>query len=390
MPSENITKILIYVTIFTCLLFFYSLYSWGAARGSGNSTVYSIGPTNDQLYLVAAREEPGYMTGSTDSINQNFVIISSAIYDLESLAGNTNYVLIAVSPSLQSGSFYVSSGSIDGQSLLARTSGNVGISTSNPNARLVIGPGHFLINSSGFVSIATTSTTGLLTISTISPSIPIVHISTGSTRLFEITGTSVSVGASSMVVTSLVSCDSVDTDANGRLFCGSDAGSGGAVLAGGATSYIQNSSTLQSGSTFYASSGTVDGTFTAYGGINGAFEDSYIFSISTTSNPSDDTWTNLYSFPSVTFKGGRTAHGCVTFEGQQSVGQSVNRYRVLRDNSTEIFNEWTIDQQALEFTHTICFSTSTTPSGARIYQLQVNKDNDTLVHHSFMGFVFEH
>ena len=180
---------------------FLSLILYAAARGSGTNTGRSIGSPAQQVYLPATREEPSTeggspFTHSTNSINSNFTIISSAIYNLENLAGNTNYIqlrgtlqtgatfyvssgtidqtlfvgsmtargtitstsgfvgsgfglynftipasaliggatsYIQNSASLQASStFYVSSASVDGQTLLSRTSGNVGISSSTP------------------------------------------------------------------------------------------------------------------------------------------------------------------------------------------------------------------------------------------------------------------
>lgn len=102
-------------------------YIYAAARGSGSYTPRSIGSPAEQLYLVISREDPGYLTDlSTNSVDRNFIIISSAVYRLETLAGNTNYIQLRVT--LQSGSTaYISSFSVDGQTLLARNSGSVGI-----------------------------------------------------------------------------------------------------------------------------------------------------------------------------------------------------------------------------------------------------------------------
>jgi len=155
--------------LFFCLalvwvLFFMVSVAFSAPRGSGSYTTEGIGPNSEHLYLVITKEEAGYLTDtSTNSVNKNAVIISSAISRIELQASNTNYMelsgstqtkqgglnvqgtlgfnvlqgnatsYIQNSNSLQSSSvFYVSSASVDGQTILARTSGNVGIGTANP------------------------------------------------------------------------------------------------------------------------------------------------------------------------------------------------------------------------------------------------------------------
>src|SRR3990167_8447320 len=188
---------------------------WGADRGSGPST-QCVGSPCDQLYLPVAREEPGWLTGSTDSINNNFIVISSAINRIEVLGGNTNYVLITSTGNfiqdrntLQSGStFYVSSGAVStqfivgGGTLTALANGRVGISSSTPvNTLGVQGGGHFsstITASNFFVS------DGTQLLSTAAP-------------------------------------------------------------VSGSTNYIQNTNSLQTGSTFYASSGTVNEQFQSLG-----------------------------------------------------------------------------------------------------------------------------
>ena len=72
--------------------------------------------------------------------------------------GATSY--IQLSSSLQSGAtFYVSSGSVDGQVILARTSGNVGIGTSAPGQKLQV-QGNILLQASGTPEIRLNNTTG--------------------------------------------------------------------------------------------------------------------------------------------------------------------------------------------------------------------------------------
>lgn len=133
-----------------------SISLYAAPRGSGTSTSNSIGSPAQSLYLINAREDPGYVTDTSSSVNSNMTIISSAIANLETLSGNTNYIQLR--PTLQSGAtFYVSSASVDGQTLLARTSGNVGIATASPTGLFVIGGGTFAAFSNGQVRIGTTS-----------------------------------------------------------------------------------------------------------------------------------------------------------------------------------------------------------------------------------------
>jgi len=60
-----------------------------AARGSGSYTA------GIDLYQIAVRELPGYITGSTDSFNNNMVIIDDKIFLLQTTAGNTNYVTLS-------------------------------------------------------------------------------------------------------------------------------------------------------------------------------------------------------------------------------------------------------------------------------------------------------
>ena len=166
--------------------------TWAATRGSGSYVTLGNG---DRIYLPTAQENPGWLTDlSTNSINLDLIAISSAIYNLQLLAGNTNYIqnrntlqtssvffvssgtvyggvffassstiwgtitstsgfvgrfignggelinlpnastsYIQNTPTLQASSIlYVTSGTIDGQALLARSSGRVGIGTSIP------------------------------------------------------------------------------------------------------------------------------------------------------------------------------------------------------------------------------------------------------------------
>ena len=100
-------NIFVFMFALTALL---PVNSNAAARGSGSYTTLPIGSAPQRLYLVATREEPGWLTdASTNSINQNFVLISSAVYRLETIGGNTNYILLQAT--LQSGAvFFVSSG----------------------------------------------------------------------------------------------------------------------------------------------------------------------------------------------------------------------------------------------------------------------------------------
>lgn len=77
-----------------------------------------------------------------------------------------------------------------------------------------------------------------------------------------------SVGNSSfttpVAITGLAAGQCVQTGAGGLLtVTGSACGSGGGGMTPGSTNYIQNSNTLQTGSTFYVSSGTVSGNLTA-------------------------------------------------------------------------------------------------------------------------------
>src|SRR3990167_4138282 len=117
------------------LVFLCGFDSWGVPRGSGSNTTLCIGSPCDQLYLPVSKEEEGWGDGSTQSINNNFLKISSAVFRIETQASSTNYIQLM--GTLQSGAtFYVSSASVDGQALLSRTSGNVGIGTASPSGKL--------------------------------------------------------------------------------------------------------------------------------------------------------------------------------------------------------------------------------------------------------------
>ena len=117
------------------LVFLCGFDSWGVPRGSGSNTTLCIGSPCDQLYLPVSKEEEGWGDGSTQSINNNFLKISSAVFRIETQASSTNYIQLR--GTLQSGAtFYVSSASVDGQALLSRTSGNVGIGTASPSGKL--------------------------------------------------------------------------------------------------------------------------------------------------------------------------------------------------------------------------------------------------------------
>src|SRR3990167_11282968 len=173
------------LVFFFCLalvlvLFFMVSVAFSAPRSSGSRT-QCIGSPCETLYLPVTQEEKGAVTGSTDSYNNNAVVVASAIARVELQASNTNYVEISGSTqtkkgglnvqgtlgfnvlkggatsyiqnsnSLQSGStFYVSSASVDGQTILARTSGNVGIGTATPQSKLSFG------GTEPFIGMATT------------------------------------------------------------------------------------------------------------------------------------------------------------------------------------------------------------------------------------------
>lgn len=110
-------------------IIYLSYAAYSAARGSGAST-RDIGPTNDTLYLPAAEEDRGWGVSSTDSINNNFIIISSAIYDLETTPGNTNYIQLRTT--LQPGStFFVSSATIQNLFISSTTGGYAGVIPAN-------------------------------------------------------------------------------------------------------------------------------------------------------------------------------------------------------------------------------------------------------------------
>ena len=238
---------------------FLSMILYAAARGSGTNTGRSIGSPAQQVYLPATREEPSTeggspFTHSTNSVNSNFTIISSAIYNLEVLAGNTNYIQLR--NTLQSGAtFYVSSGTID-QTLF------VGSMTARGT----------ITSTTGFVG----SGFGLYPFT-----VPANALAGGATSYIQNTAT---LQASSTFYVSSATVDqalyvgsmtSRGTITSTSGFVGS--GSGlyaftipASALQGGATSYIQNSSSLQASSTFYVSSGSVAdalyvGSATAYG-----------------------------------------------------------------------------------------------------------------------------
>ena len=74
---------------------------------------------------------------------------------LTNINGSNVTNVIKLQESLQSGaSFYVSSASVDGQTVLARTSGNVGVGTASPSAKLAIigaGTGQALLGDPGLL-----------------------------------------------------------------------------------------------------------------------------------------------------------------------------------------------------------------------------------------------
>ncbi|MBI2069827.1 MAG: hypothetical protein HYT79_04420 [Elusimicrobia bacterium] len=160
--------------------------------GVGSIGTLSIGSAG--TYLRSSGSSPQWVNLGIDSIlNQNFL-----------QAGST---------------FYVSSASVDGQTLLARTSGNVGIGMIAPIRKLDVNGG----------ILATSSIT-----------------------------------------------------ANGGFFGdGSNLTNVTAAnLNGGSTSYIQNRNTLQASSTFYVASGTVDGALSVLG--SGIADTSPVFQVMAT------------------------------------------------------------------------------------------------------------
>src|SRR3990167_4482729 len=101
---------------------------FAAARGSGSYTTYGVGNNDDKLYLPAAREDPGWGTDlSTNSLNKNSILISSAIRDLEILAGNTNYAQIRESRQSGLATVNLASGTYD----FLRVTSNVYVSSGN-------------------------------------------------------------------------------------------------------------------------------------------------------------------------------------------------------------------------------------------------------------------
>ncbi|MBI4064436.1 MAG: hypothetical protein HY401_09085, partial [Elusimicrobia bacterium] len=115
------------------------------------------------------------------------------------------------------------------------------------------------IDPAGWTGIGTTSPLARLHVSSGAASTgPVMIISTGTTRLLEVTGSSFTIGPMDSYLASIKGCSAaLETDSNGRIICGTDPAAGGLPLPEGATNYIQNSATLQAGSTFYVASGTV-------------------------------------------------------------------------------------------------------------------------------------
>jgi hypothetical protein len=123
-----------------------------------------------------------------------------------------------------------------------------------------------------------TGTQGLVHISTDSNiARPILKITTGTLNIFEVNKASITIGRN-VYITDLTDCDTIDTDSNGQLVCGSDdSGSGGTDLGfrtvfttnavtntdGTDTphAFIISTGTLQPGTTIYVSSGTINQLF---------------------------------------------------------------------------------------------------------------------------------
>ncbi len=93
--TEEIVWIILAAVVFL-FCSFYPAIVFGAARGSGSYTTYQLGPSHDRLYLPVAWEDRGAMTGSTQSVNNNFIILSSTVYNYETYMNSLDVSTAAV------------------------------------------------------------------------------------------------------------------------------------------------------------------------------------------------------------------------------------------------------------------------------------------------------